>query len=140
MSQTYIVKAGVISALEVTMTSRASIVHVYSMNFPFQDMRTPSPLSSSNVYVHAGWSNASLRHCGSYAKVLDFIHARNSCKSGSWASSSGLDIGRYTGLLYKKLAFQVLTPPNMSYPETNRTWQIIHNARKGGYAVGGFCV
>ncbi|CAG9938535.1 unnamed protein product [Clonostachys rosea f. rosea IK726] len=27
-----------------------------------------------------------------------------------------------------------------SYPENNRTWQIIHNARKGGYAVGGFCV
>ncbi|RAH77197.1 fructose-bisphosphate aldolase [Aspergillus japonicus CBS 114.51] len=26
------------------------------------------------------------------------------------------------------------------YPASNRTWQIIHNARKGGYAVGGFCV
>ncbi|KAF2109636.1 fructose-bisphosphate aldolase [Lophiotrema nucula] len=26
------------------------------------------------------------------------------------------------------------------YPSNNRTWQIIHNARKGGYAVGGFCV
>ncbi|CAH0046594.1 unnamed protein product [Clonostachys solani] len=27
-----------------------------------------------------------------------------------------------------------------AYPENNLTWQIIHNARKGGYAVGGFCV
>ncbi|KAF4994517.1 hypothetical protein FDECE_13091 [Fusarium decemcellulare] len=28
----------------------------------------------------------------------------------------------------------------MTYPQNNRTWQIIHDARKGGYAVGGFCV
>ncbi|KAE9570188.1 putative fructose-bisphosphate aldolase [Colletotrichum fructicola] len=28
----------------------------------------------------------------------------------------------------------------MAYPEGNRTWQIIHNAKKGGYGVGGFCV
>ncbi|KAJ3525752.1 hypothetical protein NM208_g11505 [Fusarium decemcellulare] len=28
----------------------------------------------------------------------------------------------------------------MTYPQNNRTWQIIHEARKGGYAVGGFCV
>lgn len=34
-----------------------------------------------------------------------------------------------------------MSPDKMaSYPENNRTWQIIHNARKGGYAVGGFCV
>ncbi|RSL62289.1 hypothetical protein CEP53_004799 [Fusarium sp. AF-6] len=28
----------------------------------------------------------------------------------------------------------------MAYPQNNKTWQIIHEARKGGYAVGGFCV
>ncbi|KAL1887460.1 hypothetical protein Sste5346_010209 [Sporothrix stenoceras] len=28
----------------------------------------------------------------------------------------------------------------MVYPEENRTWQILQAARKGGYAVGGFCV
>ncbi|CAK7204221.1 hypothetical protein SEUCBS139899_006975 [Sporothrix eucalyptigena] len=28
----------------------------------------------------------------------------------------------------------------MVYPEDNRTWQILQAARKGGYAVGGFCV
>jgi fructose-bisphosphate aldolase class II len=27
-----------------------------------------------------------------------------------------------------------------AFPENNRTYQIIHDAVKGGYAVGGFCV
>lgn len=27
-----------------------------------------------------------------------------------------------------------------SFPASNRTWKIIHAARAGGYAVGGFCV
>jgi hypothetical protein len=26
------------------------------------------------------------------------------------------------------------------YPENNLTWQIVHDAQKRGYAVGGFCV
>lgn len=37
--------------------------------------------------------------------------------------------------------YQSLSPTEkMTYPQSNRTWQIIHDAQKGGYAVGAFCV